>query len=104
MLLELIIMTIVGIIFIWIGILIWKKEKISLIHSYHYKKVKEENKKAYTEQMGKGISILGFGMILTGILNYTLNTILGWIVLVISFVLGFAFIIKAQKKFNGGIF
>lgn len=104
MLFELILLLIIGVIFIWIGISIWKKEKISLIHSYHYTKVKEENKKAYTEQMGKGVIIIGSGMILTGVVGYVTKTTYGWIFFVLSFVLGFIFIINAQKKYNGGMF
>ncbi|SMP72745.1 DUF3784 domain-containing protein [Anoxynatronum buryatiense] len=104
MIFELILMSIVGVIFIWMGFLIWKKEKISLIHSYHYTKVKEENKKAYTEQMGKGVTIIGFGIIVTGVIGYVTKTTYDWIFFVLCFVLGFVFIIKAQKKYNGGMF
>lgn len=58
MLLELIIMSVVGLLFIYLGFMIWKKEKISLIHSYHHKKVKKCDKKDYT-------ALMGIGMILT---------------------------------------
>ncbi|MPW25474.1 DUF3784 domain-containing protein [Alkalibaculum sp. M08DMB] len=104
MLFALIVMTITGIIVVWMGILIWKKEKISLIHSYHYTRVKENNVKAYTEQMGKGVTIIGSGMILSGIIDYATKNSYGWIVFVVCFVLGFVHIIKAQKKYNGRIF
>ena len=36
MLIELIILLIIGIAFLVIGWLIWKKEKITLIHEYHW--------------------------------------------------------------------
>ena len=32
-----------------------EKEQITLIISYHYQKVSEENKKYYTEEIGKSI-------------------------------------------------
>lgn len=37
-----------GILFLILGWLIWKKEKITLLHDYHYAKVKPEDRKAYT--------------------------------------------------------
>lgn len=104
MLFELIFMSILGVIFIWMGFLIWKKEKITLIHSYHYTKVKEEDKKAYTQQMGKGVIIIGIGMILTGGIDYVTETAYGWIFFILCFIIGFVFIIRAQKKYNGGLF
>ena len=45
---ELFFLLIVGILFFCLGWEIWKKEKISLIHDYHHKKVKDSDKKAYT--------------------------------------------------------
>ena len=48
---ELIFLLIVGILFFCLGWEIWKKEKISLIHDYHHKKVKDSDKKAYTTIM-----------------------------------------------------
>ena len=49
---ELFFLLIVGILFFCLGWEIWKKEKISLIHDYHHKKVKDSDKKAYTTIMG----------------------------------------------------
>ena len=51
--LYLTIMGVCGALFMYLGWLIWIKEKINLIHDYHYKKVKESDKKAYTAVMGK---------------------------------------------------
>ena len=42
-----IILGLVAISLIVLGYLIWKKEKISLLHEYHYDKVLEEDKKAF---------------------------------------------------------
>ena len=46
---ELFFLLIVGILFFCLGWEIWKKEKISLIHDYHHKKVKDSDKKAYRQ-------------------------------------------------------
>ena len=92
----------VGILCIVLGFLIWKKQKISLIHDYHYRNVKEEDVPSYTRQIGSGLIIIGSGILLTGMLDL-LNSSLWWIPLIIGFSLGLIVIIKAQKKYNGSI-
>ena len=101
---EFTLMTILGTIFIFLGLRIWKKEQITLIHSYHYKKVSESDKKKYTEQMGKGIIVMGIGMLITAIIELLTRTSYGWIGFLICFVWGFIIILIAQKKYNGGLF
>ena len=52
-----------------LGLLIWKKEKVSLIHDYHYKNVQEADIPAYARLMGIGIILIGVGICIAGILN-----------------------------------
>lgn len=99
-----IMMLLVGISCMWIGILVWKREKISLIHSYHYTRVKECDKKPYTALVGKGVFIIGVGIILTSVIEYVLKTMYGWIAFGVCLVIGLILIGKAQKKYNGGLF
>ena len=100
----LIVTLIIGAVFCFIGWRIWKNEQITLIHDYHYKKVSENDRKAYTEMIGKACIIIGLGIILTGVIDYMSSTIYGWICFGICFVTGFTIMVKAQKKYNGGIF
>ena len=61
--LFLIIMGGIGLLFVYLGFLLWVKEKINIMHDYHYTKVKETDKKAYTRIMGVGngiVPIFGF--------------------------------------------
>jgi preprotein translocase subunit Sss1 len=97
-------MVFLGLLFLFLGRRIWKKEQITLIHSYHYKKVSKENKKDYTEEIGKSIIIIGIGMLATGIIDYITKMVYGWLFLTIFFILGFIKIFKAQKKYNDGMF
>lgn len=99
-----IITTIVGIFLIIVGILLKKKHWISLIHSYHYTNVKEDDKLAYTDKIGKAIIIIGMGIFLTGIINWITFSFWGLFVFAISFLWGMILVLKVQKKFNGGIF
>lgn len=101
---ELIVMLLLGSLLLIIGLRIWKKEQITLIHDYHYTKVSEHDKKPYTEMMGKACIIIGIGIFLTGIIDFITKTSYGWICFGVCFVVGFGMIIKAQKKYNGGIF
>ncbi|MDL2250931.1 DUF3784 domain-containing protein, partial [Lachnospiraceae bacterium OttesenSCG-928-J05] len=62
-----IIMGVVALIFIVLGYLLWVKQKISILHDYHYTKVKENDKRAYTRVMGIGMIVIGIGCLLSGI-------------------------------------
>ena len=92
----------VGLTCIILGLLIWKKQKISILHSYHYKNVKQEDIPAYTRLMGIGNIIIGAGICLTGLLNIACPKA-WWIPMVGGFVVGFIVLYKAQKKYNGSI-
>lgn len=94
----------VGICFFILGWQIWKKEKITLLHDYHYAKVKMEDRKAYTGAMGKGLSVMGLGMIAAGVMQLTRWEAVGWWVLGAAFAVGLVVMIYAQMKYNHGIF
>ena len=38
---------VLALVFIYLGCLMWKKEKITLLHSYHYDKVSPSDKKGF---------------------------------------------------------
>lgn len=101
---EFIFMGVIGLLFLTLGLLIWKKQKITLIHSYHYKNVKEESKPAYTAKMGKALIVMSIGMFLTGIVDCMTGTAYGWICFGTFFVTGFILVFITQKKYNGGLF
>ena len=93
----------VGLLCIILGLMLWKKQKISLIHSYHYKNVKKEDVPAYTRLMGIGLILIGVGICITGVLNLLYSS-LWWIPLLAGFVMGFIIMNKSQKKYNGSWF
>lgn len=93
----------VGLLCIIFGLLLWKKQTISLLHDYHYKNVKKEDIPAYTKKMGIGLISVGAGVLITGIINLFQKSI-WWLPMVIGFVLGVAVMGKAQKKYNGSWF
>lgn len=85
-----------------LGLLLWKKQRVSLLHDYHYKNVKKEDLPAYCRQMGVGILLVGAGIILTGILNLARSS-LWWVSLTAGIALGIAVLYRAQKKYNGSV-
>ena len=94
----------VGILFLVLGTLLWKKQKIGLIHEYHIQNVRKEDVQAYTRLMGFAMIAIGAGSVITGVVALGLEEPLGWIALPAGFLVGFVLIHKAQKTCNGGWF
>ena len=95
---------IVGLLCIVLGLLLWKKQMISLVHDYHYKNVQKSDVPAYTRLVGIGLLLIGIGTCLTGIINLALRTTAGWIAFGIGFFVGIGLMSKAQTKYNGSWF
>ena len=93
----------VGLLCAVMGLLIWKKQKVSLIHDYHYKNVKKEDIPCYSRLIGIGIIIIGAGIGAAGIMNL-FELSLWWIPLLAGFIAGLAVMNRAQKKYNGSWF
>ena len=51
-----------SVLFFYFGFLLWKKNRIDIIHDYHTKKVKDCDKKAYTTIMGKAMVVIASGL------------------------------------------
>ena len=83
-----IIVGLIGLIFITLGSLLWKKEKISLLHEYHYDKVSDGDKKAFCTMSGIGIIFIGIGLLVTGIVISITNSAWSFIAFVIGFFIG----------------
>ena len=86
-----------------LGFLIWKKQKLSLLHDYHYQNVKKEDVYAYTRQIGAGMIVLGAGIAAAGIIELASSSF-WWIPLAAGIVIGLLVMYRAQKKYNGSFF
>ena len=93
----------VGLLLIAFGVLIRKKQRVSLLHDYHYKNVKQEELPAYSRLIGIGLIVMGAGICITGLLNL-FESPLWWVSLVCGIVAGFIVMNKAQRKYNGSWF
>lgn len=102
MILGIIIESAVGLLCIALGLLLWKKQKVTLLHDYHYQHVKKEDLPAYTRQMGIGLIVVGAGILVTGLLNLV-GSRLWWLSLLLGIALGLFILIRAQKRYNGTV-
>ena len=106
---NLIVQIIIGLIIIIIGILNIKGN-ISLLHSYHRKRVKKEDIKPFGKKVGIGSIIIGITEILASIFTYfnyiNISNIsnISNIILCIGQLMGFIIIFSAMIKYNKGIF
>ena len=103
MLFGMIVFLAVGLLCVVLGLLLWKKQKLSLVHDYHVKNVKEEDIPAYTRQMGLGLLAIGAGCVLTGVLVFGLERPVGWAAFPLGFAVGLVLMLRAQKRCNGGV-
>lgn len=100
--LDLIIQLVASLIALVLAYMVGKQGKISLIHTYHYKHVKEADKGRYTNMVGRGLSVIGYGVALCGLFNYSTGSEDGLLGLVVCIVYGLIKINQAQKLYNEG--
>jgi uncharacterized membrane protein len=100
MIIASIIFGVVGITLIILGYLIWKKEKISLLHDYHYNKVSEENKKIFCTLSGMGVLIIGVGLILSAVFAVMTDSPQSMIPFAVGFVVGIVVLIYVGIRYN----
>ena len=95
-----IILIVLGLVFIWLGYSIWKKQKINLIIVYHMDKVSEVNKPAFCRLSGLGLLVMGCGFIASGIWTMVSGALLSFIPMTVGIVVGIILLISAGVKYN----
>ena len=100
MILGILITAAVGILCVIFGVLIGKKQKISLLHDYHYNKVTEENKATFCALVGRGLLLIGAGILASAVLLGVTESALSFLAMAVGFIAGFGLIIYAGQKYN----
>lgn len=100
---EFITQIIIGLVLIVIGIFNMKGN-ISSLHSYHRKRIKEEDIKPFGKKVGIGTIIIGITIILAGLFAIFNYANISNVILVIGLVTGCIIIFYAMFKYNKGIF
>ncbi len=91
---------ILGLVFIAVGLMLWKKEKFSLLHSYHYDKVSEKDRKAFCALSGWGVISIGIGISVTAVIIGITDSAWSFIAFAIGFTVGLSLLIYAERKYN----
>ena len=99
---EFIVQAILGLVIVVIGILNIKGN-ITMLHSYHRKRVKEEDIIPFGRTIGLGSIIVGCTIVAAGISELFFNDLTNAI-LIVGFISGFIIIFYALLKYNKGIF
>ena len=101
---------IAGIALIVIGIFN-RKGNISMMHSYHRKRVSEEDIIPFGKKIGLGMLIIGAAIVVSSICltitYFTENKIFEYIgvgIMILSLIAGLSVIFAAMKKYNKGVF
>ena len=102
MLVYSVIMFTVAVIFVGVGIAIYRG-KTELIHDYHQTKVAD--KSAYGKAFGKAIFVIAIALLISGIIGLLDNlAVFAVMVLIIGLCVGVGCIVAVQKKYNKGVF
>ena len=86
-----------------LGLVVWFKRKITILHENQYKNVKEEDIPAYARLIGIGMMLVGAGLILSGILDFFFPRF-WWISLSAGIVSGLTVMYISEVKYNGSVF
>ena len=89
-----------GILIAWLGWLVWKKEKLTLLHDYHTDKVSPENRPAFCKLSGIGLIVIGAGALLSAALMGITQSACSFICFAVFFAAGLAMLVKAGRKYN----
>ena len=89
-----------GILFIWLGWQIWRKQRLNLIISYHCDKVSEENRSAYCSLAGIGVFLMGAGFAFSGICTIFTQSVLVFVPMAVGLAVGIVLLTAAVVRYN----
>lgn len=84
--------------------LIGIKGKTELLHSYHIKRLKEEDKPIFAKKVGIGQLVLSFGMFIMPTVRLIFKTHIGYIIGTIIVITGTIYVLSVIIKYNKGLF
>ena len=90
----------VGVIFAVMGWLLWKKEKLSLMHNYHVDKVSAENRPAFCKLSGIGLIVIGVGLLITAVILGITDSAYSFLFFAACYVAGLTMLITVGTKYN----
>ena len=100
MLFACILVAAVGAVFVALGLLLWKKEKITLLHDYHYASVAEADKKDFCRLSGQGVLCIGIGLLPTAVLLFFTGHPASFLCFAAGFAVGIGLLVTAGRRYN----
>lgn len=97
-----VLVSLLGIALFTIGWLVWKKQRLDLLHVYHRKNVKAEDGRVFAIKMGQGLCVMGAGIVLASVLLLC-NRSWGWLVFILSFEVSLVILIRTMLRYNGSV-
>ena len=90
----------VGAVITVLGWLIWKREKISLMHDYHVDKVSAENRPAFCRMSGIGLIVIGIGLLTTAVILGITDSAYSFLCFAVCFTAGLTMLVTAGLKYK----
>lgn len=94
----------VGIVLLGMGYFIGVKQKISLVHSYHYKNVAEEDKPDFCKKVGLGNALIGIAVLCVPVLRPLIGETAALAIAGVTAVAAGALVISTIIKYNHSLF
>ncbi len=94
----------IGLLLIGTSYQIGWKENISLLHSYHWRNISQEDRKPFAQKMGIGGMIVGLGIFCMPILNWLLGHEIGYYLGLVAVLVGCVFMGYTVIRYNGFLF
>ncbi len=101
---ENIITAAVGVLLIVMSYFIGIRKSVRLVHSYHYKRVSQNDIPSFCKGVGSGNLIVGIGLVIFPIMNFFIGEVIGLCVTGIMIVIGIIIAISTIIKYNNGLF
>ena len=91
---------VIGAVILLLGWLIWKKEKITLLHDYHYSKVSDADLPAFCMYSGIGLLTVGVGLIVTAVLLFLTDSAWSFLIFASGMLAGLGLLVYAGRRYN----
>ena len=92
--------TLIGLLLLYIGYAVWRKQDISFLHDYHCNKVSEQDKPAFCTFAGVGIAAIGIGLLAMALLLLITNSLWSIAAYAVGLIVGLALLVYAAKTYN----
>ena len=96
-----IILILIGLLISVLGWMVWKRQKINLLHDYHIESVAEENIPAFCRLSGIGIMIVGGGITASGILIIIFEKLIVLSIMALGLIIGISMLVYHQRPSIG---